>query len=257
MTRKWVFFDIDGTLVPFGDNESPSPETTRALAALRERGHRVILCTGRTRCDVGEALLRLGADGLISGAGARIELDGCCLREMPIPLGLLRRTAEQILRMRVSCLLEGTDQLYYVGQGSVQLPWDFPRITRADQIVEEMSVEKFTAHTSDRSEFSALEACLVPDYDIYARSDGCFFEMVRKGQNKGAAIRWLCAHCGVAAADTIAFGDSPNDISMLRFVGTGVAMGGSPAEVCREAAFVTGTLEQEGVAAGLSRLGLI
>ena len=44
---------------------------------------------------------------------------------------------------------------------------------------------------------------------------------------------------------------------MLRAVGTGVAMGSAPPSVCREASLVTGTLEEEGVACALQRLGLI
>lgn len=84
-----------------------------------------------------------------------------------------------------------------------------------------------------------------------------FFEMVRKGQDKASAIRWLCEKHGVAKEDTYAFGDSQNDLPMLRAVGTGVAMGSAPHAVCREASLVTGTLEEEGVACALQRLGLI
>lgn len=144
-----------------------------------------------------------------------------------------------------------------MGQGSVKLPWNFPRVTRAGEITHEMCVEKFTAHTSGEAEFAPLEACLAPVYDIYARPDGRFFEMVRKGQDKASAIRWLCEKHGVAKEDTYAFGDSRNDLPMLRAVGTGVAMGSAPPSVCREASLVTGTLEEEGVACALQRLGLI
>ena len=170
---------------------------------------------------------------------------------------LLRRSAAQILRLHVSCILEGTHGFYYVGQGSVELPWNFPRVMRAGEITHEMCVEKFTAHTGSEAEFAPLAACLAPVYDIYARPDGRFFEMVRKGQDKASAIRWLCEKYGVAKENTYAFGDSQNDLPMFRTVGTGVAMGSAPHAVCREAALVTGTLEEEGVAGALQRLGLI
>lgn len=257
MERKWLFFDIDGTLVPFGEDARPSPRTLEALSALRAQGHKVFLCTGRTKCDIGKTLLCFDVDGVISGAGARIEMDGVCVREKLLPLRLLRRSAAQILQLHVSCILEGTHGFYYVGQGSVELPWNFPRVMRAGEITHEMCVEKFTAHTGSEAEFAPLAACLAPVYDIYARPDGRFFEMVRKGQDKASAIRWLCEKYGVAKENTYAFGDSQNDLPMFRTVGTGVAMGSAPHAVCREAALVTGTLEEEGVAGALQRLGLI
>ena len=90
MERKWLFFDIDGTLVPFGEDARPSPRTLEALSALRAQGHKVFLCTGRTKCDIGKTLLCFDVDGVISGAGARIEMDGVCVREKLLPLRLLR-----------------------------------------------------------------------------------------------------------------------------------------------------------------------
>ena len=254
--EKWLFFDVDGTLVPFGENAAPSKRTLDALARARARGHKVFLCTGRTRCDIGPGLLCFDVDGVISGAGARIEMGGVCLRAKPLPLTLLRRTAAQILRRHVSCILEGTCGFYYVGEGGERMPWDFPRIRRAGEITRAMSVEKFTAHTVSEAEFAPLAAWLAPWYDIYAHPDGRFFEMVRKGQDKAAAIRWLCQRFDVDKADVFAFGDSANDLPMLRAAGMGVVMGSAPLSVRREAALVTGAVEEEGVATALERLGL-
>lgn len=256
MGEKWLFFDVDGTLVPFGADTGPSGRTRAALARARARGHKVFLCTGRTRCDIGPGLLGAGVDGVISGAGARIEMGSVCLRAKPLPLALLRRTVTQILRQHVSCILEGTGGFYYAGRGGVDLPWEFPRILRAGEVTRAMSVEKFTAHTVSAAEFAPLAAWLDPWYDIYARPDGRFFEMVRKGQDKAAAIRWLCRRFGVDKADVYAFGDSENDLPMLAAAGTAVVMGSAPPSVRRKASLVTGTVEEEGVAAALERLGL-
>ena len=63
--RKWLFFDIDGTLVPYGEDARPSTRTLDALAALRAQGHKVFLCTGRTKCDIGSTLLCFDVDGVI------------------------------------------------------------------------------------------------------------------------------------------------------------------------------------------------
>ena len=257
MRRKLFFFDADGTLVPNDAQHSPSPAVCAALAALRRAGHKTFLCPGRTLCGIGPALLSAGFDGVVAGAGAYIRLDGECIYHHVIPTTLLRATVEAILRCRVSCLLEGTYHFYYAGQGSRRLPWDFPRIACAADVTGNESVEKFTAHVSEPGEFEPLRAFLAPRYEIYGTDSGMFFEMALKGQDKASAIRRLCARCGVPPEDTVAFGDSRNDLAMLRAAGMGVAMGNAPADVRAAARLVTGTVEEEGVPAALRQLALI
>ena len=55
----------------------------------------------------------------------------------------------------------------------------------------------------------------------------------------------------------MAFGDSRNDLAMLRAAGMGVAMGNAPADVRAAARLVTGTVQEEGVPAALRQLALI
>ena len=59
---------------------------------------------------------------------------------------------------------------------------------------------------------------------------------------------------GIAAADTIAFGDSSNDLSMLHAAGIGVAMGNASEEVKAACEAVTLSNDQDGVAAYLEQL---
>ena len=56
---------------------------------------------------------------------------------------------------------------------------------------------------------------------------------------------------------TYAFGDSENDLPMLRAVDVPVAMGNALPRVKAMAAYVTDRVEQDGVATGLAHLGLI
>ena len=47
MEIKAIFFDIDGTLVPFGDHRPPQ-EVIEAITALRARGIKVFVATDAT-----------------------------------------------------------------------------------------------------------------------------------------------------------------------------------------------------------------
>ena len=67
----------------------------------------------------------------------------------------------------------------------------------------------------------------------------------------------IAAHLGVPLADTIALGDSHNDLEMIQCAGVGVAMGNARAELQEAADFVTSDVDHDGFAEALTRLGVI
>ena len=75
--------------------------------------------------------------------------------------------------------------------------------------------------------------------------------------DKGKGLLHLAQHLGIVAADTIAFGDSSNDLSMLYAAGIGVAMGNASEEVKAACEAVTLSNDQDGVAAYLEQFIII
>ena len=75
MNGKLIFFDIDGTL---WDYHNMIPESTKlAIKKLKENGHKTFINTGRSRGFVrNKELLNLGFDGIVSGCGTMIEMNG-------------------------------------------------------------------------------------------------------------------------------------------------------------------------------------
>ena len=69
--------------------------------------------------------------------------------------------------------------------------------------------------------------------------------------DKGRALLALAQRLGIPAEDTVAFGDSSNDLRMLRAAGTSVAMGNAAPEVRAVCDYVTDTNDCDGVAAFL------
>lgn len=65
------------------------------------------------------------------------------------------------------------------------------------------------------------------------------------------------SHVGINWDDTIAFGDSKNDIEMIEFVATGVAMADARPEVLRVSDMVTPPAGEDGLAQAFSVLGLL
>ena len=71
---KIIFLDVDGTLV---DYENHLPESAvLAVRKARENGHRVYICTGRSKAEVYENIWEIGLDGMIGGNGSYVEDHG-------------------------------------------------------------------------------------------------------------------------------------------------------------------------------------
>ena len=79
-------------------------------------------------------------------------------------------------------------------------------------------------------------------------------EVTSAEATKGTALLWLCERLGVDVADTVAFGDSENDVSMLDVAGDAVAMENASPEVRAHARHVAPRCELAGVARYLEPL---
>ena len=112
-------------------------------------------------------------------------------------------------------------------------------------------IELSHATTSAIDEFiAALPSELAITYDRTAPNG---LEIVNRGNSKGNRLAEWVAHRGLTLEQVIAFGDNHNDISMFQQVGLGVAMGNAAAEIRQQAHFVTGSNDDDGIAAALQR----
>ena len=111
MSRKAVFFDIDGTL---WDEHFVIPESTKeAIRMLRENGHLAFLCSGRTRAFIqDERLLTLGFDGIVAGCGTWIEMDGKTLFYKKLEQELIEDTIHILKEYGIPTVYEGSRNLY-------------------------------------------------------------------------------------------------------------------------------------------------
>lgn len=62
---------------------------------------------------------------------------------------------------------------------------------------------------------------------------------------------------GISMNETLAIGDSGNDLDILRAAGTGIAMENAPADIKRYADEVTLSNDEDGVAVVLERIASI
>ena len=82
-------------------------------------------------------------------------------------------------------------------------------------------------------------------------------EVMPAGVTKALGISKLLEYAGADRDDSIGIGDGGNDIEMIKYCGTGVAMGNASDALKREADFVTTSIGDNGIANAFERLGLI
>jgi hypothetical protein len=135
--------------------------------------------------------------------------------------------------------------------------WTHQEMEITGVIPEEVSFEdeKVWAHIhkilcmGNPEEIKYLEERLKEDYpeiQIY-RSKDTYLEIMAKEASKSGAVHMLEQHFQIKKEETIGFGDGYNDIDMLKYVGTGIAMGNAFQVVKEAADYVTDTNDEEGL----------
>ena len=93
--------------------------------------------------------------------------------------------------------------------------------------------------------------------DLYiTRSKPYYLEIMHPQANKGDALKVVAEHYNFDRKEVLAIGDSYNDMAMIEWAGTGVAMGNARKSVKETADYITSSNEEEGVAEALQRFVL-
>ena len=258
--RKIVFFDIDGTLWD-AHNQIPG-STIDAIRALRAAGHLAFINSGRCRSYIfAPHLLGVGFDGIVSGCGTMIEIDGLTRFYHRIPQELCVSTVEAVRRYGFRPVLEGRYNLY---MGS-----DFDGDPFGEKLKAEMGERLLPINThwgeweiskiscgTEGADIAGCRAEIEDDFSFLIHNPAVI-ELVPRGFDKGTGVKKVCELLGADIADTVAFGDSPNDLEMLDAVAVGVVMGNGSDDAKARATYVTDDIHNDGIKKGLERLGLI
>ena len=89
--------------------------------------------------------------------------------------------------------------------------------------------------------------------DVTYSTNNGLIEISAPGITKAFGLERAAARLGADVGTAIAFGDMPNDVSMLRLAGHGVAMGNAHPAAIAAADEVTATNSEDGVARVLER----
>lgn len=246
-----VFFDIDGTL---WDMDNIIPDSTKeALRLLKENGHQIFICSGRTSVFIrDDELLAQGFDGILSGCGTCIEYHGEDYLYKELDKELLERSVQLFYDYDMPMVMEGRHTLFMdadvisrdeYGKYLLKLMKDHIQPIRDNQLNWEAS--KFSVLIRGTKYQEVVDA-LKDEYEFLVHGS-IVMEAVPKGYSKATAIDVICRKLHIDRIDTYAFGDGVNDLEMLDYVGTGIAMGNGKDAAKQHADYVTDDLHKNGI----------
>ncbi|MEZ0064247.1 Cof subfamily protein (haloacid dehalogenase superfamily) [Streptacidiphilus sp. MAP12-20] len=255
--------DLDGTLLR--DDHTVSPRTQRTLEAAKATGARHIVVTGRTAAWTRPTLDAIGYTGLaVCGQGGQLYDAGAHRLVTSVTLdrqvaGLALAKAEaQVGPMAVAVVQDGLE-------GDVLFSADYDMPSAGEELAEPV------AHMSELwakplSRVLVQHPTLTDDELAEAVSDAAgslvtvvlagqgFVELLPLGLSKATGLALASSRLGTTKDRTIAFGDMPNDIPMLGWVGHAVAMANAHPELKAVADEIALSNEEDGVAVVLERI---
>lgn len=271
MSKKILFFDIDGTLINF-DGIMPASAKT-ALEQARHAGHEIVICSGRSGHQLSQWMYD-DFDGIINCTGARVMYNKKIIYEHFVPQKEIKRVRET-LESANGVLVGQTEKCTVLSQESYEFLLDFlTRSGRSRERIHTMlgnaaitpkmeeysTIKKFFYHRSNKSveELNAElgDVFLVEASSFLKEKQDCG-EITCKGINKSYGMQKYIEYRGFSREDTIAFGDGPNDLDMLSFAKIGIAMGNAGEKVKSMADFVTKDVNEHGIAFALKKFGII
>ena len=274
MNSKYVFLDVDGTLVNFKGEIPPSAIT--AMRKAQQNGHKMILATGRQKSQIYKFLTdAICFDGMLASSAAYVEYGGRTVFESHPTKEKLALLVDFFHENKIPFFLQSTNMLYAerdsydtiyahmkaAGNGEALLESIFGNTTIVEDPKLLENVEK-VAYYESPYDIGAMQAILGNYFYVISYSfslDQRLFhgEITFDGVNKAMGIGILMDAIGARVEDSIAVGDSGNDLEMIKAAGIGVAMGNSSPDVKAAADLVTTHIDEDGLYNAFSRLGLI
>ncbi len=262
MNPKIIFFDIDGTL---WDEEMTIPESTKlAIMKAKRNGHKLFLCSGRAKGNIyTQELLNLEFDGIIASCGNYIEMNGQVLYEYLLSEKQLQTIIDVTERNRMPIVIEGAKKHWISEEGFDKDPYveSLFRDLGEDAVIlngysKDIVANKFSAVINPDTNYQTIKKTLQDEFDFLEHVEN-IVEVIPKGTSKGSGIQWLCEKLGIPLDDAYAFGDSVNDLDMLKTVGHGIAMGNASEPAKSVAEYVTDDIHKDGIYNALIYYGLI
>lgn len=270
MTYKAVAFDMDGTLL--NKQRNILPETVAVLNKLKQQGIKVILVTGRHHSMIYPYYhqLQLNTPAICCNGSYLYDFNKQVYFDAnPLTKLQAKKLLNLINQYQVHTLIYTDQYINYEVMDDHMLglfEWrntlppeqqpEFVKVDSFEELIENATdVFKFATSSQDIPVLQTFSAAVEKQGDYECewswvnRAD-----IAAKGNSKGNGLANWAKYEGIELEQIIAFGDSYNDLSMLKMAGLGIAMGNADEEIKQQADRVIGDNNSTSIAEELNRI---
>lgn len=272
--KKIIFIDIDGTLL---DAQIGIPESAiQAIKQARKKGHKVFVCTGRAKSQVGSSIIDIGFDGSIFSAGSVVEVGEEMVHMDHIDASVVASIVKDLDHMGIGYILEGYECSYIN-----QIAADYFSILHKDAYTFDEStsflsmrnikiihaydksevINKISLFPSHHDELVKFKTLYDTKFDFLVHEnelpDLISAELILPGVSKATGMDVVLQYLDASLEQTISFGDSRNDMEMVQHAQIGICMGNGIEALKLIADHVTDTLQNDGIYKAFEKYGLL
>ena len=259
MGYKGLVMDIDGTL--YNSVKRITEATRQAVFRAREAGKIIAIASGRPSAGIADVCDRLefaGKGGFIMGwnGGRIIDVHtGEVISDTMLPEGVASEIAALAKEYDVPVVGHALNLLISENPEDeiIQLEARLNRMTvdKIDSLADYKDHRLYKCIITGSGErLAELEKIAAERFEgrlsVY-RSEPYFLEILPFGIDKAHGVDVLAKHLGLTRDDFIACGDGFNDLSMIKAAGLGVAMANAQDIVRRNADYITGSCDDDGL----------
>ena len=244
---------------------------------MSEKGNFVFLCTGRNYAML-LPLLCYPFDGFIGSAGAYVVYRDQILCDRPMSAEQTNHAVKLLKEHNIFYTLDCKEGSYTDGRFKLFLRQHMDEYGNREMLqrreqneksfhiypdteYDEEPVYKISVVSTARAPMLKVRKALGDAYHFWIHDTGkCSItngELMRSDVDKGTGILEICKYLEIPLDQTIAFGDSMNDVEMIKAAGFGICMGNGNRFLKELADDVCGTVEQNGLAIAFKKYGFI
>ena len=238
MNTKIFFADLDGTLLD--KHKQITPLTYQTLKEWTDKGHKLVLCSGRAMDSIIHVRETLGLGDfsnmyLIGYNGG--EIYDCAtktlLNRIPLSYEAAKKCFEIAKKYNIHIQVfsdthiitekENEELIFY--KRTIHTPVIF-----TDDFMPYLDKEPckclavFLHNKEMREPFSKEITEILGNEVTVMPSTPEYIEIFHKTSGKGFSVKWLCNHLNIPLENALAAGDEMNDVSMIEAAGVGIAM---------------------------------
>lgn len=257
MKKKYIFFDIDGTLAVGVPGKQYVPDSAKeAIARLRENGHFVAIATGRSYAMAYEHMVELGFENMVHDGGNGITIDNKLLGITPLDYDKCIELIEECKRKdfiwamspdNATRRLAPDERFYQFTQDTYMKTEVKPDLNPLDY--DKIYKLYIACNRDEEMRLDALKGlpwCRFHDEYLFVEPN-----------DKSVGIKAIVDHLGGDYKDVVVFGDEVNDLSMFIDEWTSVAMGNAIEELKAKASYITDDNDKDGIYKACRHLRLI